>query len=322
MSLTINGTTNTLTAASGLTVAGNTAITGTLSATGQTNLDAGTVAAPGLVLEGETGTGLYRIGANNHGYAIAGVNLLDIASGALTVTGSVVANSLAVSYSVPGGASTVTNTNPDVGATSIATYRMKTGASANVWHMFTRNNTLNWGIDGLADYATLSSTALTLGTDVRLGVGVSPSAWSSVGIQALQVSNGSLAGNTASAWLNNNSYFTGAYQNTYIANGAAQQIGLNRGGGDDIIFLVAPAGTAGNPISFTTVATMTGTALTLGTGVNLVMAPSYIEGAEMTAPAAPAANGFRIFAEDNGAGKTRLMVQFATGAAQQIAIEP
>lgn len=48
----------------------------------------------------------------------------------------------------------------------------------------------------------------------------------------------------------------------------------------------------------------------------------YVEGAEMTAPAAPAANGYRIYAEDNGAGKTRLMVLFASGAAQQIAIEP
>lgn len=43
---------------------------------------------------------------------------------------------------------------------------------------------------------------------------------------------------------------------------------------------------------------------------------------EMTAPAAPAANGYRIYAEDNGSGKTRLMVKFATGDAQQIAIEP
>lgn len=43
---------------------------------------------------------------------------------------------------------------------------------------------------------------------------------------------------------------------------------------------------------------------------------------EMTAPAAPAANGVRIYAEDDGAGKTRLMALFATGAAQQIAIEP
>lgn len=43
---------------------------------------------------------------------------------------------------------------------------------------------------------------------------------------------------------------------------------------------------------------------------------------EQTAPSAPAANGVYIYAEDNGAGKTRLMALFATGAAQQIAIEP
>ena len=45
-------------------------------------------------------------------------------------------------------------------------------------------------------------------------------------------------------------------------------------------------------------------------------------GFEQTAPPAPAANGYYIYAEDNGAGKTRLMVRFATGASQQIAIEP
>lgn len=43
---------------------------------------------------------------------------------------------------------------------------------------------------------------------------------------------------------------------------------------------------------------------------------------EMTAPAAPAANRVRLYAEDNGSGKTRIMARFATGAAQQIAIEP
>jgi hypothetical protein len=48
----------------------------------------------------------------------------------------------------------------------------------------------------------------------------------------------------------------------------------------------------------------------------------YHQMTEMTAPAAPAANGVRIYAEDDGAGKTRLMALFATGAAQQIAIEP
>lgn len=48
----------------------------------------------------------------------------------------------------------------------------------------------------------------------------------------------------------------------------------------------------------------------------------YQQLTEMTAPSAPATNNVRIYAEDNGSGKTRLMALFPTGAAQQIAIEP
>jgi len=48
----------------------------------------------------------------------------------------------------------------------------------------------------------------------------------------------------------------------------------------------------------------------------------YIQGTEMTAPAAGAANTGRVFFQDNGAGKTQMMVIFASGAAQQIAIQP
>ena len=47
-----------------------------------------------------------------------------------------------------------------------------------------------------------------------------------------------------------------------------------------------------------------------------------LEFAEQTAPSAPGSNCVRIYAEDNGSGKTRLMALFPTGAAQQIAIEP
>lgn len=48
----------------------------------------------------------------------------------------------------------------------------------------------------------------------------------------------------------------------------------------------------------------------------------YNQLTEMTAPSAPATNSVRIYAEDNGSGKTRLMALFASGVAQQIAIEP
>jgi hypothetical protein len=56
----------------------------------------------------------------------------------------------------------------------------------------------------------------------------------------------------------------------------------------------------------------------LGSGTN----GGSLELREQTAPAAPAADRARIWIEDNGSGKTRLMIRFATGAAQQIAIEP
>lgn len=56
-----------------------------------------------------------------------------------------------------------------------------------------------------------------------------------------------------------------------------------------------------------------------GSGIGLT---GYQDFAEMTAPAAPAANGARLYCDDNGAGKTRCSIIFATGAAQQIAIEP
>jgi hypothetical protein len=43
---------------------------------------------------------------------------------------------------------------------------------------------------------------------------------------------------------------------------------------------------------------------------------------EMTDPAAPAANNVVLFARDNGSGKTQLCARFATGAIQEVAIEP
>lgn len=50
-------------------------------------------------------------------------------------------------------------------------------------------------------------------------------------------------------------------------------------------------------------------------------ATSYLGFEERTAPAAPSANRANVWLEDNGAGKSRLMVQFATGAAIQIAVQ-
>lgn len=56
--------------------------------------------------------------------------------------------------------------------------------------------------------------------------------------------------------------------------------------------------------------------------VQLDLKDGSVQLTEVTAPAAPSANAVRIYAEDNGSGKTRLMALFASGAAQQIAIQP
>jgi len=56
--------------------------------------------------------------------------------------------------------------------------------------------------------------------------------------------------------------------------------------------------------------------------VGVINQTNYHQMAEVTAPSAPSANKARIWVEDNGAGKSRLMVRFATGAAIQLAIEP
>lgn len=49
---------------------------------------------------------------------------------------------------------------------------------------------------------------------------------------------------------------------------------------------------------------------------------SLVMSERASAPSAPAANGATIYAIDNGSGKTQLMVRFASGASQQLAIQP
>ena len=56
---------------------------------------------------------------------------------------------------------------------------------------------------------------------------------------------------------------------------------------------------------------------------NVLFSASSIQGTELASePAAPPANGFKLFAIDDGGGKTVLKVRFATGASQVIATQP
>jgi len=102
------------------------------------------------------------------------------------------------------------------------------------------------------------TTLATLDSSGNLGLGVTPSAWNATNIKALQISNGGFANNGGSGFITNNAFYTGggAYTPTYIASNPAQMIAFNRAGGNDIQFLTAASGTAGNAISFTQAMTL------------------------------------------------------------------
>jgi hypothetical protein len=119
-------------------------------------------------------------------------------------------------------------------------------------------------------------------------------------------------------------------------------VGIRFGLGSTISYMAGVDNSvAGDPFVISTAASATAvlgtgdilhltSAGSLGVGLGAGVAPATkldigagaITLLEMTAPGAGAANTARIYAVDNGSGKTQLMVIFASGAAQQIAIEP
>jgi hypothetical protein len=55
---------------------------------------------------------------------------------------------------------------------------------------------------------------------------------------------------------------------------------------------------------------------------DLRLLANFMEWDEIADAAAPASNKARLYARDNGAGKTQLVVRFPTGAVQVLATEP
>lgn len=100
---------------------------------------------------------------------------------------------------------------------------------------------------------------------------------------------------------------------TYTDASNYERASLSTTAGSGITLAAETAGTGGDNLNVTLTPAGTG---------GVVIGANYQQFAEMTAPAAGAANTVRLFAQDNGAGKTQLMAIFASGAAQQVAIEP
>ena len=118
-----------------------------LSAAVASNFAAGTVGAPSIYLSTDTTTGLYRIGANNDGFAVSGTKLLDLSSALVGITGALtVSTTLGVT-----GAATLSSTLAvgAVTATSAATHTFNSSVASFAMNL---NNTSGSSPNGLSVY--------------------------------------------------------------------------------------------------------------------------------------------------------------------------
>ncbi len=98
-------------------------------------------------------------------------------------------------------------------------------------------------------------TAITVDTSQNVGLGVTPSAWSSgKAIEVGAIGTGIYTYGTANTFYTSNAYFNGSWK--YSASNYASQ--YNQYNGTHAWF-TAPSGTAGNPITFTQAMTLDGT---------------------------------------------------------------
>lgn len=111
-------------------------------------------------------------------------------------------------------------------------------------------------------------------------------------------------------------------QNTTNGTQGVIGIGVGYNPGINVSSAYHLAWTSDTPAATRDITLMRVSAGVLGLTASASTGGASLEFREQTAPSAPGANNVRIYAEDNGSGKTRLMALFATGAAQQIAIEP
>lgn len=131
--------------------------------------------------------------------------------------------------------------------------------------------------------------------------------------------NGSVAIGTAS--ITYNDIYTNTGSRRFVSGNAIDGVTANQLGvvsGTQIGFFAS----ATDPVTGTMDSAFARTAAGIIKVTNGSTGGGSLHFQEQTAPSAPAANNVYLYAQDNGAGKTQLMARFATGAAQQIAIEP
>lgn len=160
MTITVNGATNTITAPSGLSIAGDTAVTGTLSASGAVNYNSSIGEGTNLTTVSSVGTQLqFGVGSSWSvaRHYVGGVEITTLSSTGLAVTGTLSATGLA----------SFGTTNKLYVLESGATNYFTT-ASNGVGQGIFANATQSGLVVAGSGIATATSTALTLGSGVNL----------------------------------------------------------------------------------------------------------------------------------------------------------
>lgn len=165
-------------------------------------------------------------------------------------------------------------------------------------------------IDGVADYATLLIDGTTVQFQTTsgglVGIGGVPSA------AKLEVFGDALTGSASAGIL--------SFSQTWNTTGAPVAVR----------FTITDTASHANSKAWQILGGASGTTNLLEVSkAGVVTAPSFVGDftgsatlPEIVAPGTCAANKACLYAEDNGSGKTRLMVQFASGTPMQIAVEP
>lgn len=181
-----------------------------------------------------------------------------------------------------------------------------------------------------APYGTAIGTSASAGNSgVAIGEGSSATSAVAVGRGVVAPSSSVVIGPTASVAVGSSA---GSIGSSAVARNAGVAVGQGaKNEGNDAVAIGGSASAHSNGTAVgksALVASNHSRSVALGHSAassaadQLAIGPRHVEIGEVTAPTAPAADKARLYIEDDGTGKTRLMVRFATGAAVQVAIQP
>jgi hypothetical protein len=153
---------------------------GTVDVTRIELADAGTAAAPAITWDGDTDTGIYRIGANNMGITANGAKVVDIATTGVAVTGNVTvtgavsnaAGTIIAGFYYPAAQNNIT---AGTGGAIVLTNYLTTINTDAGGDAFTLANSTQYGqlkkillvVDGGGD-AVITPTSLSGGTTITM----------------------------------------------------------------------------------------------------------------------------------------------------------